>query len=37
MVWVSMGGILEELRIGGEVSEIKGRDGWIWGLTKWLG
>jgi hypothetical protein len=27
MVWVSMGGILEELRIGGEVSEIKGREG----------
>jgi hypothetical protein len=29
MVWVSMGGILEELRIGGELSEIKGREGWI--------
>jgi hypothetical protein len=29
MVWVSMGGILEELRIGGELSEIKGREEWI--------
>jgi len=24
-----MGGILEELRIGGEISEIKGREEWI--------
>ncbi len=31
------GGILEELRIGGELNEIKGREGGIWGLTKWLG
>jgi hypothetical protein len=29
MVWVPMGGILEELRIGGELNEIKGREGWM--------
>jgi hypothetical protein len=29
MVWVSMGGIIEELRIEVEVSEIKGSEGWI--------